>query len=340
MLHTRLADFGIPDVGGMNVEGMDPKTALNQYCQRFCSRPVTKTDIVYTSTKFGVNQYQAIVTLNCMQGQEYAGELGPNPKEAEKSAAFQALQAYRGVDLPAQQPGVKKKKPSGPMIDPETGKLIENSDEEENPALTHKVLLNAACMKIARRALAKGETIYESVQVSSNGKVPSGYIATVQLTCLPGDWTEKIFQGEVSANKQSAAQSAAKVALTEIMADPELSVLVNKVPTKPSGKGKGKGLKGKWLFWGKGWPDGPDLPREPVTEGLVNGEVVDWKGTFGWIQPAVELEHPAACRRGGRVYVHQQDIAGGMQELEVGTKVRFQVYCDPSGLGAELVVLN
>lgn len=334
----------IPDVGGMSVEGMDPKTALNQYCQRYCSRPVTKNDIVYMHTKFDVNQFQAIVKLNCMAGQEYAGEVCPSAKEAEKSAANQALQAYRAVALPAPQPRIKKKK--SPGTDPETGEAVtgEEIEDAENPALTDKVRLNAACMRIVKRALQKGETVYACRQLSL-GKVQDGFAATVQLPCLPGKWADRTFQGEACSNKQAAAQSAASVALRDIMADPEMSSLACKasaglVSTTGAGKARGKGAKGQGWHWGKGWQDGPRLPRERVAEALVGGEVLEWKGTFGWIKPAKQPDHPAAERRGGKVYVHHQDLAGEASELQVGAQVQFLLYCDLSGLGAEQVTLT
>merc|ERR1719162_2657641 len=54
---------------------------------------------------------------------------------------------------------------------------------------------------------------------------------------------------------------------------------------KGKGKGKfdkgfGKGKKGK----DKG-PSGPNLPRSRITEEPVTGEVIAWKGKYGWIQP-------------------------------------------------------
>merc|ERR1719444_113853 len=93
----------------------DPKTSLNQFCQRYCSRPVTKADVMYTTTKFGPSQFQAIVKLNCLEGQEYAGELSPNPKYAEKSAADQALQAFAAV-IASLAPPVRKNKNTAPLV--------------------------------------------------------------------------------------------------------------------------------------------------------------------------------------------------------------------------------
>eukprot|EP00927_Polykrikos_kofoidii_P037004 TRINITY_DN31178_c0_g1_i1.p1 TRINITY_DN31178_c0_g1~~TRINITY_DN31178_c0_g1_i1.p1 ORF type:complete len:315 (+),score=48.49 TRINITY_DN31178_c0_g1_i1:42-986(+) len=73
----------------------DPKTAVNQFAQRFLGRPVTKADIIYTTTKFpvGAGIYQTIVRFVPL-GQEFAGETADNPKAAEQSASEQVLKYY------------------------------------------------------------------------------------------------------------------------------------------------------------------------------------------------------------------------------------------------------
>mmetsp|Transcript_59110 Transcript_59110/g.155675 ORF Transcript_59110/g.155675 Transcript_59110/m.155675 type:complete len:384 (+) Transcript_59110:97-1248(+) len=380
----------------MNIADKDAKTGLNQFCQRYCSRPVTKTDIIYTTTKFGDNQFQAIVKLNCFEGQEYAGELAANTKEAEKSAAQQALQAYANViaSLPASGSAPKKTSAplgpgslagrgagqfgapggpagrnlgavgqnaphavGGPLVGapgsaPPAGGAAKASapgSKEGNPALTDKVVLNGACMKIAKRALQKGETIYETVQLGI-GQTPAGFTSTVQLKCLPGAWADKVFAGQIYANKHGAEQSAATAALAAIMKDEELSALAAKATAGPSSSKSGRaGGKGKKKGEGKdgenagGWsfiPSGPDLPREPLPEGqsdsMVKGEVVQWKGSHGWVSPTEPVKHDLATRRGGKVYVAKQDLVG-CDALEEGTSVQFKLYVDASGIGAEEV---
>eukprot|EP00927_Polykrikos_kofoidii_P066239 TRINITY_DN61876_c0_g1_i1.p1 TRINITY_DN61876_c0_g1~~TRINITY_DN61876_c0_g1_i1.p1 ORF type:complete len:309 (-),score=52.37 TRINITY_DN61876_c0_g1_i1:81-1007(-) len=79
---------------GLELLGKDPKTAVNEFCQRHCRRPVTKTDMMYNTTKFPGGLYQTVVKLACMDGQEFAGEACMNPKEAEKSASQQVLNYY------------------------------------------------------------------------------------------------------------------------------------------------------------------------------------------------------------------------------------------------------
>jgi len=342
-------------------EDPDPKTALNHLCQRCAQRPVTKNDIVYTVNKFG-QLYQAIVTLNCVGGEQYAGESKMTPKEAEKAAAEQAVAAHAATlaNLPppiskdarhAERKAALAEKRERRANQGEEG--VEDIDDANNPAITPKVKLNTLCMKLAQTYLKKGETIYECRQVVG------GFQATVKLACLPGDWSGRVWAGEVSSSKQKAEQSAAAVALSQITGDDDLSKLASesqkgfkgKAMMKGMGKGflkGGKGFKG-FLDWawqrgkGKGGMSGPDLPRERITEEPSTGEVVEWKEKYGWIKPHTLPDHPASEARNGMVYCSCQDIEGYTEGddasavLTKGQVVRFHIYIDPSGLGAEEV---
>jgi len=77
-----------------------------------------------------------------------------------------------------------------------------------------------------------------------------------------------------------------------------------------------------------------DLPRTRVTDASVSGEVVEWKGKFGWVKATDAIEHEKAAKRDGKLYVNAKDVIGG-DELTVGQAVEFHVYEDGSGLGAE-----
>mmetsp|Transcript_96369 Transcript_96369/g.171282 ORF Transcript_96369/g.171282 Transcript_96369/m.171282 type:complete len:348 (-) Transcript_96369:101-1144(-) len=340
----------------------DPKTELNHFLQKHCKRPVTKTDIVFTVQKFGPTQYQAIVKIACLDGQEYASEVTSDPKAAEKSAAEQALEANADlVSAAMAAPNAKKRNSTaGPLTPAERAAKKAKAEEEgvENPAITPKTQLNSLCMRIAKRFLQKGETVYEC------NKVGLQYQATVTLACLPGEWGERAWAGHLSATKQKAEQSAAEEALKDITEDEGLSAEAN----TPKGKGKGKGKKGgKFDFgkgnpmlmagammgwdggWGWGAPEkgkswgkgkggcGANQPRERITDTPVIGTVMEWKGTFGWLQSAIPLDHPAATSRGGKIYVHQKDLAFSMDSLLEGQALSFHVYTDASGLGAEEV---
>lgn len=308
-------------------DGMDAKTQLNQFCQRYCERPVTRKDILYSTTKFGNKQYQSIVRLNCMEGQEYAGELSETPKDAEKSAAQQALKAVSVITSLTGNKETKKKKAPG-----DSGPSVKvKIPDDENPALTDKVRLNALCMRIAKRPLEKGETVYDTQQIGV-GKNPAGYQSTVSLPCLPEDWAAKLFAGEVCQNKQRAEQSAASVALKAMEEDAALCALAEeKVPKKPTEGKKSKGKNGKNGWLPKG---GPDLPREVISEATLAATVLEWKGSFGWVKLSEPIEHPAASRREGKVYLHKQDLKDGKELLAEGDMVLVQLYTDSHGLGA------
>merc|ERR1712032_53353 len=97
-------------------------------------------------------------------------------------------------------------------------------------------------------------------------------------------------------------------------------------------KGK-KGDKGKGK--GKYRPSGPNLERKRITTEPLTGEVVEWKGKYGWIVPTSPLQHELAGRRDGKIYVSMTDITGGLTALTVGNLCNFHVYQDANGLGAE-----
>mmetsp|Transcript_73862 Transcript_73862/g.238726 ORF Transcript_73862/g.238726 Transcript_73862/m.238726 type:complete len:346 (-) Transcript_73862:106-1143(-) len=344
----------------MQAPGEDPKSQLNHFCQAQCKRPVTKEDIVYTCNRFG-QQYQAIVKLSCLGGQEYAGNLAFNPKDAEKDAALQALQAYAGAIAALPQSSAKdaaKKRKMAPMLgQEELAAKQARMEAGENPAFTPKVKLNSLCMKLAKRFLQKGETMYKCMTV------PGGYQATVQLACLPGEWSTRVWAGHVCANKQKAEQSAAEIALEQIMADKELGEEAAKTVPKAktggggsgggSNKGWGKGWNNRGNNWGWDWGAPPpwmwqmfewggggwDDTRERISEAPVTGEVAEWKGTYAWVTPHNKINHPASQMRSGRVYVNKKDLPAGTESLSQGQAVKFHVYVDQSGLGGEEVEL-
>lgn len=315
----------------------DAKTELCQFCQKCCKRPVTKQDIVYMVTRFG-HQYQSIVKLNCFVGQEYAGHLCNTAKEAEKSAAQQALTANPEATEVLAQKSDPQKPRRKPILTPAelAEKRAKRDEEGENAAITPKTKLNSLCMKIAKRHLQKGETCYDSI------KVAGGFQATVKLIALPGEWGGRCWAGEVCRSKQKAEQSAAEIALSQLEADPELADEV----AKPNVKGKGKGKVGGqsyWSEWYSGWvwrSDGDEVTREHVREEPMLGTIVEFKEKHAWCTLDEEMDHPALSRRDGKVYIGNGDFKGeDFKELQPGVKVTFILYEDASGLGAEEVVV-
>jgi hypothetical protein len=242
--------------GGIDTEfparlaAKDTKTAVNEFCQRFCHRPVTKEDITYTVQKYE-GGYQATLKLNCIEGKEFAGELAPTQKDAEKSASQQVLDFYAEQINSMPKLAGKKKKAAGSGIgggDP-AAKVARFGEPAVAGiagavSLSAKSELNSTCSKIMRCVMEKGHVIYESYQVEG------GYQATVTMPKLPNEWGQQVWAGEVCGKKQDAEQSAAGIALEALRSDPQLMAAHN-APQKPKnwtppgqGKGKGKGSGG------------------------------------------------------------------------------------------------
>lgn len=72
--------------------------------------------------------------------------------------------------------------------------------------------------------------------------------------------------------------------------------------------------------------------RSLLSLARMSGTVVDWLGTFGWITPALPIDHVGASRHGGRVFFACEDVADVLNG--VGSLVTFFAYQEPNGLGA------
>jgi len=118
---------------------------------------------------------------------------------------------------------------------------------------------------------------------------------------------------------------------------PELRTLsTQRGRARPGTRGGANGQAwGRNKAWGSS-PTGPDLTRQRVGPDLVSGKVLEWRGSFGWIRPDVAVQHPKASKHDGKLYANKKDLCG-LGSLEVGAKVRFYVYTDAAGIGAEEV---
>eukprot|EP00913_Durusdinium_trenchii_P016655 g15655.t1 len=317
-----------------------------------CKRPLTKSDITYRVSKYGV-QYQAIVTLSCLSGQEYAGHLCPDIKAAEKSAAQQALLNNASlVEATEQEYSEKKRAASKPLSLEERAAKRARQESGENPAITPKTdcslrpELNSLCMRIIGRFLKKGETVYICNRINMQ------YQATVQISCLPDEWGQRAWAGHLCPTKQKAEQSAAEIALKDIQDDPHLQEMAR----QPKGKGKGKGgfwnVQAMWEMMSQWWGWSPQ--RERIVEEDILGEIVEWKGPpirgarshagrclpFGGIRvEGRREEHEAKDMRGGKIYLNKKDLEGAPETVAEGQQVRFKLYVDGNGLGAEEAAL-
>jgi hypothetical protein len=82
--------------------------------------------------------------------------------------------------------------------------------------------------------------------------------------------------------------------------------------------------------------DAKAATRSRVSEDRVVGLVIEWRGYMGWIQPLSSMEHDAAKKHKGRIYLNVKDIVKGKgSRVKEGSIVEFYVYTDHDGLGAE-----
>merc|ERR1711879_568935 len=68
------------------------------------------------------------------------------------------------------------------------------------------------------------------------------------------------------------------------------------------------------------------------------GQVLEWKGKYGWIQAIEHIVHPKTRMHQGRIYVSSIDLLGTRARsgrLVPGSFCEFFLFEDASGLGAE-----
>lgn len=83
------------------------------------------------------------------------------------------------------------------------------------------------------------------------------------------------------------------------------------------------------------WDDFPGSPggrRKPAVRGRITGRITAWQNKFGWIEADSPIDHPEAQRRGGKIYLSQDDVAEVISG--VGAHVSFYAYADGTGIGA------
>jgi len=302
------------------------KSQFNACCMKLVKRIMQKGEITYETVAVPASDvaaggFQSTVKAPCLPGgyagMSWTGVLRANKRDSEQSAADKALRSLAVVPQFSTAFGVAP----FPEVKESTG--AKQRTDERNSAVTSKSQLNATCMRILKRVLTKGEITYETIVVPSGG-----YQSTVRLPCLPGEHANTPWPGSNCDTKKDAEQSAAEAALKFVTSEVEFASVLEQGKAKPKKAAK----EAKPPIWMR--MTGPDLPRERVGEEKFDGEVIEWKGSFGWIKPHGEIKHDAASWRSGKVYAHQKDLVG-VESLTAGASVRFYAYIDPTGLGAE-----
>lgn len=72
-------------------------------------------------------------------------------------------------------------------------------------------------------------------------------------------------------------------------------------------------------------------PRSLLVTKRVEGSLVHWDGECGWIEPSVAIDHPLSEVQRGKLFFMLEDTQG---PLEIGCRVSFFVYKEPSVIGA------
>lgn len=205
----------------------DAKTHLNQFLQRYCKRPIGKTDIVYTMTTVG-GGFQATVKLPCMDADaEFTSEVMASEKDAEKEAAQQALNKYS--DLLATVPARNTNKRKSYLIDSN----LEGPDANARTEVQFYLQ-----KKLDKTNLVKADCLYKT-------EFKDGmWTATIEVPCLE----PQEFTGEPAADENAAKQSAAKALLEMNKADIEevnRTLEINGPPESKQSRQRAK-ASGKW----------------------------------------------------------------------------------------------
>jgi hypothetical protein len=158
----------------------ESKLALTMALQAFLKRTLTKGDVVYEVRPITDTTFQAVLTLVCLDGRQFAGDAQGDAKAAEKSAAKVALDT---------QPTWSSQHTPPPVI----------PQEKDS-----KTQLVEFVQRWIGRACKKGDIVYET-----HSEVSSSIWATVTLVCKDG----RCFESSVCATDKEAEKSAAQAAL-------------------------------------------------------------------------------------------------------------------------------
>jgi len=258
----------------------DAKTLLNTFCQRFTKKCISKADIIYETNKIG-DQYQSTVTLICIEGAQFAGELACSAKEAEQNAAAIAMSNYanEAANLPPANNTNKKRKATAAPGDATAtitplaaGPAPLNAGAASN--INNRLMLNQALMKILKRPLQK-EDMSKSIE-----KTELGYQCTISLLGLPSEWSGLAWAGEVAQQEKDAVENAATYALQALQADPTFAGVLAQVkpPAAKKPKTAGKGMGGMQGMQGIQGMQG----MQGMAGGELSGAMADGWGQWQW----------------------------------------------------------
>lgn len=279
---AKVSEWSLP-TDGFAIQN-DPKNELVSFAQKHCGRSMGPGDIAYTVQPFE-GQHQAVVKIICFEPhEEYAGELMAAPKDAEQSAAKQALLAHK-AEVAAVQ--VAKRKKAEEDADQAAKRARGEVVDGEDPAARRK--LNSAIKQLLGRDCEHADSLYELAHLADETVQATLTLPTLSAA-IPAVEGQQ-FVGEPSTSKHGSRLKAAMQAVAWIVATPEgadvdltEATLAATVPVKPkvskpagatgdqAQKSKGKG-KGKWK--------GQMMQQMMQMMSMAKGKGKGW-GSGGW----------------------------------------------------------
>jgi len=183
-----------------SVPDADLKAQVVTFCQWSCSRPMRKTDIVYTTVRHD-GQYKAKMILNCLSGEEFVGPARPDRKQAEHAAAALMLKIF---ERERARMAVEMNKKRRVQADSSC------AGQELNARSHQQRLLHDVCGRIIGRHLQPGDVVYEVIGSFGGARVK------LQLPCLPGQLARETWECLVCGSRRDARAQVASMALEAI----------------------------------------------------------------------------------------------------------------------------
>eukprot|EP00746_Dinoflagellata_sp_MGD_P167467 gnl/MRDRNA2_/MRDRNA2_98110_c0_seq1.p1 gnl/MRDRNA2_/MRDRNA2_98110_c0~~gnl/MRDRNA2_/MRDRNA2_98110_c0_seq1.p1 ORF type:complete len:309 (+),score=96.42 gnl/MRDRNA2_/MRDRNA2_98110_c0_seq1:75-1001(+) len=211
---------------------------------------VKKSDIVYTNSEVedgGQIMHQSEIKITKlpypMNENSFTGHPKPTQSEAMASAAAVALESILEdptcKELHEKKKERKRKEPEldengEPVKKKQKTERVPGEEKPKGPEQTAKSFLHNAVMKIIAKPdetkicnLKKEHIVYKITEVDGGQKR-----AEVTVSCLPNSMANASFTGEPCSKEKDAINSAAEIALENILKNDELKALHDR-PKKP-----------------------------------------------------------------------------------------------------------
>lgn len=92
------------------------------------------------------------------------------------------------------------------------------------------------------------------------------------------------------------------------------------------------------MAWQPKGPMAGALPKVRITAEKFQGTVAGWKGRYGWIEPAEEIQHEKArLRESGHIFCSATELLNSLTHLAEGAIIQFHIAEDDNGLSAQEV---